>query len=100
LHHNAYIMRAGAAIRLTLISPPANEQLLVSRRREAAVANLAVRYTALPPCTCGYLRGAASGALERTTRGREGQRRLHDTAQRVRLHRDVFHCPARLVVIP
>jgi hypothetical protein len=33
-------------------------------------------------------------------RGREGRRRLHNTARRVRLHRDVFRCPARLVVIP
>jgi hypothetical protein len=52
--------------------------MLASRPREAAVANLAVRYAALPPYTCGYLGGAASGALGRTTRGREGRRRLHD----------------------
>jgi hypothetical protein len=33
----------------------------------------------LSPYMCGYLRGAASGALGRTARGREGHRRLHDT---------------------
>jgi hypothetical protein len=50
-------------VRLTLISPPANEQSLASRPRAAAITNLAVRYAALPPYTCGYLGGAASGAL-------------------------------------
>jgi hypothetical protein len=34
-----------------------------SRPRLAVVANLAVRYTTLPPCTCGYHEGAAFGAL-------------------------------------
>jgi len=94
-------MRGGARLRNNLI-----RHLQTSSRRsplgprQAAVANLAVRYAALPPCTCGYLGGAASGALGRTVRGREGRRRLHGTARRVRLHRDVFRCSARLVVIP
>jgi hypothetical protein len=54
----------------------------------------------LPPYTCGYLGGAVSRALGRTVRGREGRRRLHITVRRIRLHRDVFRCPTRLVIIP
>jgi hypothetical protein len=53
----------------------------------------------LPPCMCGYLGGATSGALGRTAQGREGHRGLHDTARHVRLHRDDFYCPITVEVL-
>ena len=67
---------------------------------QAAIVNLVVRYVVSPPCTIGYLGGATSRALGQTARGCEGHRRLHDTARHIRLHRDCFCCPMRLVVIP
>jgi hypothetical protein len=67
-------------------SSPVNEQSSASCSRLAAIVNLAVRYVTLPPCTCGYLGGATSGALGRTARGLEGRRQLHENARRARLY--------------
>lgn len=61
-------MRGGDTIRVNLICPPEYQQSRPSRPHHAAVANLVIRCAALPPCTCGYLERAASGALGRTTR--------------------------------
>jgi hypothetical protein len=57
----------------------------------------------LPPCTCGYLGGAAFGALGWAAReGHEGRDVRNCTAcypRRVRLYRDGFSAIAHLVVI-
>jgi hypothetical protein len=87
------------ALRVNPNSRPTNQQPHPSGPRQTIVANLAVRYVALLPCTCRYLGGAASRALGRTARGHEGRRRLHDTTRRVCLHQDDFCCRAHLVVI-
>lgn len=63
-----------------------------------ARADLVVRHVTLPLRTCGYLGGAASGAL-----GRAAREELFVGRGGVRLHcPDVLHrsATARLVVIP
>ena len=78
-----------------------NQQRNLPRSHLVASADLAVRLVTLPPCTCGYLVGAASVALGRTPR--EDPVVVHGTLWRGsdQLHQRVTRSsvPTHLVVI-